>query len=88
MRLQLRTLMAVVILGTLFTAGWRGHAQPPDRSQVLPTMPVLSGDDVGFRVDPFRTRERGRIAGTWVVRVNGQWVEPEAVPTVQPVTPR
>jgi hypothetical protein len=34
---------------------------------------ILSGGDVGFRVEG--TDFNGRPTGTWVVRWNGQWVE-------------
>jgi hypothetical protein len=40
----------------------------------VPVPRVLSGDDVGFRVEGFR----GEVpSGTIVIRVNGNWVEAE-----------
>ena len=49
------------------------YALEPD-----PAAPIISGSDVGFRVDRQQTQTLGRLTGTWVVRVNGQWVEPAA----------
>lgn len=34
---------------------------------------IVSGDDIGFRVDS--TDRTGRPVGTLMVRVNGEWVE-------------
>lgn len=46
---------------------------------------VLSGPDVGFRIESY---ERGRPIGTLVVRLNGQWVEPRAVMQAVPLGSR
>jgi hypothetical protein len=65
-----RQFVALLTAVTLFYAGWV-YAQVA--REVVPVNPtVLSGSDVGFRVEG----HRGDIAvGTLVVRVNGQWVE-------------
>ena len=43
----------------------------------LPEPRVLSGPDVGFRVEGFR----GEVpSGTIVIRVNGQWIEADIHP--------
>ena len=66
-----RWFAATVILGSTFGAGWalaQGQNQTPM---------IISGIDVGFRVDQQRTRNLGRLAGAWVVRFNGDWVEPD-----------
>jgi len=47
------------------------QAQVPRLTPLDPA--VLSGPDIGFRVDSY-DRE-GRAQGRLVVRVNGQWVE-------------
>ena len=80
---MLRVSVAVLILALpVGAAGWvYGQAaqgpqfpsQPPD-----PNAPIISGSDIGFRVDRQQTQTLGRLTGTWVVRVNGQWVEPAA----------
>jgi hypothetical protein len=38
----------------------------------------VAANDVGFRVDRQETERLGRLTGTWVVRINGQWFEPAA----------
>jgi hypothetical protein len=58
-------------------------SQQPD-----PNAQVISGNDVGFRVDRQRTQDFGRLVGTWVVRVNGQWVEPEIALRTRPLSTR
>jgi len=56
-------------------------------AQSLPTMPdakplVISGNDIGFRVDRYEGR---RPVGVIVVRVDGQWIEPKSVPQPRPL---
>jgi hypothetical protein len=46
---------------------------------------VLSGPDVGFRLDSY---ERGKPVGTLVVRLNGRWVEPRSVMQALPLGSR
>jgi hypothetical protein len=80
---MLRVAVAVLIVALTFgAAGWvEGQAAqgPPFPSQQPdPTAPIISGNDIGFRVDRQDTQRLGRLTGTWVVRVNGQWVEPAA----------
>ncbi len=41
---------------------------------------VLSGNDIGFRPDGWRGKAR---TGTWVVRINGEWVD--AVASIGPL---
>jgi hypothetical protein len=38
------------------------------------TESIISGADIGFRLRGVQP-SRGTVTGTWVVRVNGQWVE-------------
>lgn len=45
---------------------------------------VLSGGDIGFRVEG--TDFRGRPSGTFVVRINGTWVEVGTSGGVHPAT--
>ena len=47
----------------------------------LPEPRLLSGNDIGFRVE--RTDVNGRPVGRWVVRFDGQWTELGG-PTVHP----
>jgi hypothetical protein len=34
--------------------------------------PIISGSDIGFRPEGWKGRAR---TGTWLVRINGEWVE-------------
>jgi hypothetical protein len=79
----LRAAIVILILGLTFggvrwaygqaAQGPQFPSQEPD-----PNAPIISGNDIGFRVDRQQTQTLGRLTGTWVVRVNGQWVEPAA----------
>lgn len=77
-----RLWIAVLIVALTFgVARWvSAQATPPPFPSQQPdaAAPVISGNDVGFRVDRQETQRLGRLTGTWVVRVNGQWIEPAA----------
>jgi len=74
-----------VIIGVLWlsslaavaaTAGAQApQPAPQPRVYVVPTpLPeVLTGDEIGFRLDSWQGKTP---VGTLVIRVNGQWVEP------------
>src|SRR5262245_39268800 len=73
-----RLVTVVAILALTFAAGRLSHAQGQgrspgaDRSGILDAPIVLSGNDVGFRVE----RQKDNIpVGVLVVRLNGRWVE-------------
>jgi hypothetical protein len=68
----LRGALAILIFGLTFGAGW-AVAQSTQAQAPM----ILSGSDIGFRVDRQRSGNLGRLTGAWVVRVNGQWVEPD-----------
>lgn len=72
-------LLAVVWVASMFVAGVWGYAQTPT-PQPAPRSPgtsaptVISGPDLGFRVD----RYKGNTPlGRFVVRIDGHWVEIE-----------
>lgn len=73
MRFEARRLTCVVVLVAIVSVGaaW-GYAQSLGVQRVTPT--VLSGPDLGFRVEGQRG---GTPVGTLVVRIDGQWVEAE-----------
>ena len=87
-----RLSIAVLILSLTFSAaGWvYGQATQPQfpSQQPDPAAPIISGNDIGFRVDRQETERLGRLTGTWVVRVNGQWVEPAASLRGRPLSTR
>jgi hypothetical protein len=70
MRYTLRLLIVACVLVTTFAAGRWAQAQAPSLRPQTPT--VLSGNDIGFRVDG---RKGNTPIGVLVVRINGQWVE-------------
>ena len=45
---------------------------------------MISGADVGFRVEG--TDRSGKPIGRWMIRVDGQWVEPSADPSLRRLT--
>jgi|KBSMisStaDraftv2_1062788.scaffolds.fasta_scaffold3538467_1 hypothetical protein len=47
---------------------------------------VVSGNDIGFRVEG--TNPAGKPVGTWVVRINGDWVEAATTMKAAPATTR
>jgi hypothetical protein len=44
---------------------------------------VISGDNIGFRPDGWNGKAR---TGTFVVRINGEWVEAQSVMKAVPAT--
>jgi len=76
----LRFSIAALILALSFGAAGLVYGQAPQfpSQQPDPNAPIISGSDIGFRVDRQDTERLGRLTGTWVVRVNGQWIEPAA----------
>jgi hypothetical protein len=59
----------------------------PVVAQLSPRQPatgrIVSGDDVGFRIEGVDPRNGGPT-GTWMLRMNGEWVAISAVPTIKP----
>ena len=86
-----RLSIAVLILALTFGAAqWvYGQATPQfPAQQPDPAARIISGNDIGFRVDRQATETQGRLTGTWVVRVNGQWIEPAASLRGRPLSSR
>lgn len=71
MRRVIGTWTGLLALAAIASAGWMGHAQ----EQRLPRadVRVISGADIGFRVEG-RDIRTGNPTGTWVVRIDGEWV--------------
>lgn len=67
----------VVAVILLAIATWT-HAQ----GQRLAEPRVISGNDIGFRMDG--TDINGRPTGVWVIRVDGRWVEQGMSSTIRP----
>ena len=88
MRRLLRFSIAILVLGLTFsTARWAfGQAPQFGQDPQTQTPTIISGNDVGFRVDRQTTERVGKLTGTWVVRVNGQWIEPEPLRASRPLS--
>ena len=83
-------LASLAVVAGLTSALMRAQAPsqvpPPFTSQAPPSnVRVLSGADIGFRVESTRN---GRAVGTLVVRIDGQWVETAASVAAKRVTAR
>lgn len=79
--LPVRYLLAAAVV---LVSGVSAIAQFPRDRPPQPGPPqILSGDDLGFRVDGSDPRT-GNPTGTWVVRMNGRWVEVAAAARVVP----
>jgi len=83
MKSALRLLVVVCILAmALVAARSSAQTQIPRAVVPVPTPTVISGDDIGFRVEGLRGKTTP--VGKLVIRLNGQWVEPELSDAVQP----
>jgi len=81
-------LLAVIVFGTV-DSRWpfeRILAQTR-RDPTLPTIVpnVLSGENVGVRVTG-HVDKNGKIAGTLVVKINGQWIDVVSAPGLVPMS--
>jgi hypothetical protein len=67
-------LMSLTAVAGLTAALVRAQSPPFARSKAeLAAAPILSGSDIGFRVE---STQNGQVIGTLMVRVRGQqWVE-------------
>lgn len=66
--------MALAI-GRLIAQGQRQYSTEPPQ--------LISGNDVGFRVEGTDPRT-GRPVGSWMLRLNGRWVDIGSAPLVKP----
>jgi hypothetical protein len=83
MRQWLRLLAAIVAVNLTIGAARWVYAQAQTPAPV-----IITGADIGFQVDREQTRNRGTLTGTWVVRYNGQWIEPFAAMRGRPLGTR
>jgi hypothetical protein len=74
MRFRTYIVLVVLWLASLVGVGVLAQGQQPQ------PMVISGNDDIGFRPDAV---QRGnRVVGTWVVRINGQWVETQSATTL------
>ena len=77
---------AAVIVGVLWLTSLVGVSAVREQSvQVVPLdAKILSGGDIGFRIDSMQ----GNVpVGTFVIRLNGKWVEPRSTTKPMRVLP-
>jgi len=67
-------LLSLLVVGGLVSAQTR--REPPA---------VISGQDLGFRPEGWNGKAR---TGTWVVRINGDWIEAQSAMKTVPATTR
>jgi hypothetical protein len=69
-----RIALVLVSALSLIIVGAFAHAQTPAQRGTTPPPTIISGSDLGFRV----ARQQGnRVTGTFVVRINGEWLDAE-----------
>jgi hypothetical protein len=65
---------SLVLVGVLASASAQSRREPG---------PIISGADIGFRPEGWKGKAR---TGTWLVRVDGEWVEAISAIKVVPAT--
>lgn len=97
-----RSLVVLACAVSIFAVGYLAHAQVqagsfpdgqrpaprlfPDISRVQPPpATIISGSDFGFLIDSYRA---GAPVGTFVVRIDGQWMAVSETTTVKRLTSR
>jgi hypothetical protein len=75
--------VVTVIVVTMLVSGLTLFAQALQgpRSRPSPLAEILSGSNVGFRVEGTDPRT-GKPTGTWMVRIDGNWLEVGAMPSM------
>ncbi len=80
MTLQARIAMAILWIASLIVVGSIATAQTRRDAA-----PMISGSDVGFKPEGWQGKAR---TGTWMVRINGEWVEAISGTKAAPATTR
>ena len=75
-----RVVFVLLWLASLAVVGALASAQTQRDSGA-----IISGGDVGFRPEGWKGRAR---TGTWMVRINGEWVEAQTTMKAVPATTR
>jgi len=77
-----QVLIAIFVVGLTLSAARWAYAQAAQPQAPM----IITGSDVGFKVDRDMTQTLGKVTGTWVVRVNGQWIEPDSLLRSRPLS--
>jgi hypothetical protein len=70
---------------SLIIVGVFAHAQTPAKPPLAQTTPrgtdtrIVSGNDISFRIE---RPGKDVVGGTWMVRINGNWIPAEPVEKV------
>jgi len=80
MSIKTRGVVAVLWIVSLVMAGALAAAQTRREAAA-----VISGSDLGFRPEGWNGKAR---TGTWLVRINGEWVEAQGAFKTVPATTR
>ena len=78
-------LIVIWAASLMLVAQW-GHsqtAQTPKTAFDVPLGTIISGNDVGFRLDGFGN---AGVTGVWMVKLNGAWMPATASTTSRPLT--
>jgi hypothetical protein len=81
MTARARYIVALLWLVSLVVTGAVVAAQTSRRDPAA----VISGSDIGFRPEGWNGKAR---TGTWLVRINGEWVEAQGAFKTVPATTR
>ena len=81
MTARARYIVALLWLVSLVVTGAVVAAQTTRRDLAA----VISGNDIGFRPEGWNGKAR---TGTWLVRINGEWVEAQGAFKTVPATTR
>ena len=76
-----KSILVFVVLGLSVVGLWAQTRQDPTAITTAPQ--VISGENIGVRLDGSFDKT-GRVHGTLVVRINGQWVDVLSSPRVIP----
>jgi hypothetical protein len=59
--------------------------RPAQAQGIVQPGTILSGSDIGFRLGAIHPGQgTNAVSGTWVIRLDGQWVEVGSFPFLQP----
>ena len=83
MAIPMRMLIIVLWALSLIIVSAIAHAQTPAQRGTTPA--IISGSDLGFRVERQRS---DRVYGTFLVRINGEWVVAEPATGLKPLSVR
>ncbi len=88
-----RIFLAAGVVVAVFTAYLAGQQKPvpEDLVALLKGGLVLSGENFGFQIERAPGRppaDRGYVTGTFVVKIDGRWVEARPAAGIVPLTAR